>query len=206
MVVKNLARKSLQNGWPLISVLALLVFWLSGRRHATLPFFCCIIRASFTTICILTSLQRPRRAFKTPTKYAFETALHLALAGLVAKFLVARGPNTAQSPSFITSLHYLVSSLAFATAGIPPVSVPFPETVNMQCWLLAIFASTLIGVVLPLLRWHLCNVTDDNVESEHISNARYNNAHWDVAQIVFVGCCTVSAIWMTAAQVAAFIE
>jgi hypothetical protein len=182
-----------------VSLLAFLVYCLSGRPNATFPFLCCIMRASFTTIFVLTSLQAPKHAFKSPAKYARETVLHFALAGFFCKILVVRGSSTAQAPWIIPYVHSMLCSLAFAMAGIPLMStVPLPATANGCCWLLSMFASTILGIILPTLRWYLCNhLKPPNTEG---------NAPWDVAQISFLGCVTVSAVWLVLSQIAAVIE
>lgn len=205
-VVKDLACTSPTNRWPLVSVLALIVYWLSGKPNTTFPLFCCAIRASFTTICILTSLQRPTQAFNKPRTYFSESAVHLVLAGIACRFLVGRGPSTAQVPSFIRYLHHFICSLAFGMTGTPQsCSVPLPQTDKMTCWLLSMFASTLLGIVLPTLRWYLYNDINTAINARASLNLR-RQAPWDVAQIAFIGCSTVSALWVVLAQIAAFLE
>jgi hypothetical protein len=210
-VVQNLAPIAHPNlshftGWPLISVLALAVYWLSGRPDATFPFLCCLMRASFTTICILASLQAPQKAFKTPAKYILESFGHLTAAGLVRKFLVARSASSAQASPLIADVHYIICSLVFSMAGIPQIStLPLPATANGCCWLLSMFASTILGIILPTLRWYLYNGADKS-EAEEALEDPMPKAPWDVLQISFVGCCTISAVWVTLAQIAALIE
>ncbi len=160
------------------------------------------MRTSFITTCVLTCLQAPAKAFKTPVKYFCDTALHLIFTGVLIKFLVARGPSTAQAPSFIADLHVLLCNAALGMAGVPYVSVTFPQTAEMIIWLVSMFASTLLGVVLPTLRWYLCNGADN----DDVTIMRSQQPKWDIAQIAFVGTAAVSSVWLTLAQVAALIE
>lgn len=102
----------------------------------------------------------------------------------------------------------MICSIAFGMTGAPFASVPLPETANMQCWLVAMILSTLMGVALPTLRWYLCNGIDSQAnsqEEEHVLNFK-PEAPWDIAQISFIGCSAVSVLWIVLAQVAALIE
>lgn len=130
----------------------------------------------------------------------------MVLAGLACRILVGISPSTAQVPSCIPYLHSFICSLAFAMAGTPHIHpVPLPQTDKMVCWLLTIFASTLVGVVLPTLRWYLCNNVNSELNTRSSLNLR-RQAPSEVAQIGLIGCCTVSALWVVLAQIAAWME
>lgn len=198
-VVKEWARSSQITRWPLVLSLAVVVYFLSIRPDATSAFINGISRAFFTTVCILISLQRPTDAFNKPSQYATETLLQLLLAGGVSKVLIARVP--AQAPSFVSHIHRILCTVAFSMAGTPFASVPLPQTGAGATWLLTMFSSTLLGVVLPMMRWYVSNYTPNSFHSRR----RYISP-WNTAQIVSVGLYTISGIWLALAQIAAAIE
>ena len=125
--------------------------------------------------------------------------LQLVLAGLVSKVLIARGP--AEAPSFVTYIHNILCTFAFSMAGTPYASVPLPQTGAGASWLLTMFYSTLLGVVLPMLRWYVSNYMTNTFHSR-----RRSRSPWNTAQIVSVGLYAVSGIWLALAQIAAAIE
>jgi hypothetical protein len=183
--------------WPLVLMLAAVIYWFPDNPNTAFAFFFCILRVSFTIVCILTALQRPSKAFKTPARYAFETAVHLVLAGGVSKLLIASGP--AQVPQFVLHIHFILCSVAFSMAGTPLISVPLPQTGGGAAFLLVMYSSTLLGVVLPMLRWYLYVDADNFLHQRKLSP-------WEFAQVASVGSCTVSALWLVLAQISAAIE
>jgi hypothetical protein len=79
----------------------------------------------------------------------------------------------------------------------------------MACWLLTMFVSTLFGIIMPTVRWYFCNeVKTDiniNINTRAFLNSR-RQAPWNVTHIAFIGCYTVSAVWVVLAEIAALIE
>jgi hypothetical protein len=138
---------------------------------------------------------------KNPAKYIRGMVLHLVIAGLVCKQLIATSPTriNAQHPHFLSNLHYILCRTAFGMAGLPLIPVPLPNTVDLQCWLLTMFISTIVGVLLPSLRWYLYGEI-------HPPERRSQHAPWGLAQIVFLGSCVISATWLTIALIAVAIE
>ena len=200
--LKGAERSTRATRWPLILFFANVMHWILGNSNTDCPWLYCVLRVSFANICILVSLHRPSStALKNPAKYIRGMVLHLVIAGLVCKQLIATSPTriNAQHPHFLSNLHYILCRTAFGMAGLPLIPVPLPKTVDMQCWLLTMFISTIIGAVLPSLRWYLYG-------EMHPPERRLQHASWGLAQILFLGSCIINVTWLTIALIAAAIE
>ena len=114
-------------------------------------------------------------------------------------------------------VHYanrVLSPSAFSIAGLPGDTLSLPQTMQGHCWLLVMFLSSMLGIVLPLLRWYLYEKINSNLAphgpllmaSSTLDYTAKETPVWDKAQVVVLACGATSAAWIFLSMLACMLE